>query len=133
VHSLRGCLTLCLLCISACAHHTRVPATPAAPSPKPAASPHAVEGSAFVATAYCQRGTTASGAHTATGIVAADPDVLPLGTRIRVSGLTRGHDGVYHVMDTGTRVRGRRIDVYMESCGDAKRFGTQRVRVAIVK
>ena len=133
MRSLRGCLTLCLLCGSACAHHARTPATPAAPPPGPAASSHAAGERTFVATAYCQNGTTASGAHTAIGIVAADPDVLPIGTHIRVSGLTRGRDGVYHVMDTGTRVRGRRIDVFMESCADAKRFGTQRVRVSVVR
>jgi 3D (Asp-Asp-Asp) domain-containing protein len=86
-----------------------------------------------VATAYCQNGKTASGAHTATGIVAADPGVLPIGTRIRVSGLTGGRDGVYHVMDTGARVQGLRIDVFVESCADAKRFGKQRVRVSVVR
>ena len=87
----------------------------------------------FVATAYCQDGKTASGAETVRGIVAADPDVLPIGTRIRVSGLKRGRDGTYRVMDTGTRVQGRRIDVFMESCADAKRFGRQPVRVAVVR
>ena len=86
-----------------------------------------------MATAYCQDGKTASGAHTITGIVAADPDVLPIGTRIRVSGLKRGRDGVYRVMDTGTRVQGRRIDLFVPSCNEAKRFGRQRVRVAVVR
>lgn len=84
----------------------------------------------FVATAYCRDGKTASGAHTGGGIVAADPDVLPLGARIRVSGLKRGRDGVYSVMDTGRRIRGRRIDLFVESCAAAKRFGKQPVRIA---
>jgi 3D (Asp-Asp-Asp) domain-containing protein len=88
---------------------------------------------AFVATAYCQDGTTASGADTARGIVAADPGVLPIGTRIRVSGLKRGRDGIYRVMDTGKRVHGHHIDLFMASCADAKRFGKQRVSVAIVR
>jgi 3D (Asp-Asp-Asp) domain-containing protein len=87
----------------------------------------------FVATAYCQDGRTASGAETTHGIVAADPDVLPMGTRIRVSGLKRGRDGVYRVMDTGTRVQGRRIDVFVASCAEAKRFGRQPVHVAVVR
>ena len=87
----------------------------------------------FVATAYCQDGKTASGVQTNRGIVAADPDVLPIGTRIRVSGLKRGRDGVYRVMDTGTRVQGRRIDVFVTSCAEAKRFGKQPVHVAIVR
>jgi len=87
----------------------------------------------FVATAYCQDGKTASGVETTRGIVAADPGVLPIGTRIRVSGLRRGRDGVYRVMDTGTRVQGRRIDVFVTSCAEAKRFGKQHVHVAIVR
>ena len=87
----------------------------------------------FVATAYCQEGKTASGAHTESGIVAADPHVLPIGTRIRVTGLKQGRDGMYRVMDTGTRVRGRRIDLFVASCAAAKRFGKQSVQVAILK
>jgi 3D (Asp-Asp-Asp) domain-containing protein len=86
----------------------------------------------FVATAYCRDGQTASGAHTAGGIAAADPGVLPIGTRIRVRGLKRGRDGVYRVMDTGPRVRGRRIDLFMSSCAEAKRFGRQAVRVVVI-
>jgi 3D (Asp-Asp-Asp) domain-containing protein len=66
------------------------------------------------------------------GIVAADPDVLAIGTRIRITGLKRGRDGVYRVMDTGERVQGRRIDLFVESCAQARRFGRQSVRVAVV-
>jgi 3D (Asp-Asp-Asp) domain-containing protein len=87
----------------------------------------------FTATAYCQDGKTASGAHTTRGVVAADPGVLPLGTEIRVSGLKRGSDGVYRVLDTGERVQGRRIDVFMESCAEAKRFGRQQIRVSVIR
>lgn len=87
----------------------------------------------FVATAYCQDGKTASGAKTGRGIVAADPVVLPIGTHIRVSGLKRGRDGIYRVMDTGTRVQGRRIDVFVTSCAEAKRFGKQRVSVTVMR
>jgi 3D (Asp-Asp-Asp) domain-containing protein len=95
--------------------------------------PHTVGPRTFVATAYCHDGKTASGAETRGGTVAADPSVLPLGTEIRVSGLARGHDGVYRVLDTGSHVRGRRIDLFMESCAEAKRFGKQAVYVAILK
>ena len=87
----------------------------------------------FVATAYCQDGTTASGAETARGIAAADPGVLPIGTRVRVSGLKRGRDGIYRVMDTGKRLRGRHIDLFVESCAEAKRFGKQPVNVEVVR
>jgi len=122
-----------LLLSSACAPRARVPAPPSPPPPTHAAPSRVLEQTRFVATAYCQDGTTASGVHTNGGTVAADPDVLPIGTRIRVSGLKRGRDGVYRVMDTGARVQGRRIDVFVASCVEAKRFGRQAVRVAIVR
>lgn len=73
---------------------------------------------------------TASGTRAHEGIVAADPAVLPLGTRIYISG-TQGYDGSYLVTDTGSAVKGRKIDIYLPSAAAAKRFGTKRVRVQI--
>lgn len=64
------------------------------------------------------------------GMVAADPRVLPLGTRIRVTG-TNGYDGNYLVTDTGSAVKGRHIDLYLPSQAAAKQFGSQTVRVEI--
>jgi len=80
-----------------------------------------------VATAYCLRGTTASGTTVHRGTVAADPRVLPLGSRISI----RGRRGPYVVEDNGGAMKGRRIDIYMPSCDQAKRFGRQRVTVTI--
>jgi 3D (Asp-Asp-Asp) domain-containing protein len=109
-----------------------VPAAPRPPAAATTTSPRVSEQTAFTATAYCHDGKTASGAHTNRGVVAADPGVLPLGSEIRVSGLKRGN-GVYRVLDTGDRVRGRRIDVFMESCAEAKRFGKQQIRVSVIR
>src|SRR5204863_6622380 len=53
----------------------------------------------FEATAYSVTGTTASGMQTRRGIVAADPTVLPIGSRIRVHG-AGAYSGAYMVMDT---------------------------------
>jgi 3D (Asp-Asp-Asp) domain-containing protein len=60
----------------------------------------------------CARGpqATAAGIEVHEGIVAADPLVLPLGTRIRITG-TAGYDGNYLVTDTGAAVKGRQIDL----------------------
>jgi 3D (Asp-Asp-Asp) domain-containing protein len=44
-------------------------------------------------TAYCVSGTTKSGQQTRPGIVAADPRVLPLGSVIRVEGVSEPHEG----------------------------------------
>lgn len=84
-------------------------------------------------TAYCDYGETASGETTRRGIVAADPDVLPLGSRIRVTGLDRRHNRTYDVEDTGRKVQGRIIDIYMPSCEAAKEFGRQTARVRVVR
>ena len=83
-------------------------------------------------TAYCDQGETASGVQTRRGIVAADPDVLPLGSRIRVEGLAT-HSGTYDVEDTGSAVKGRIIDIFMRDCAAAKRFGRQTARVQVLR
>ena len=84
----------------------------------------------FIATAYSQKGHTASGAITRVGLVAADPKVLPLGSRIHVTG-AGDYSGEYLVADTGALVKGRHIDIFMPSHAEAKRFGKQRVTVHI--
>ena len=84
------------------------------------------------ATAYCLNGTTASGEETRPGIVAADPRVLPLGTHIRINGLRQPDTVVYKVSDVGPAIKGREIDIYMPSCGDAIRFGRRRIEVHVL-
>lgn len=83
----------------------------------------------MVATAYCLRGLTAAGGEVHHGTVAADPRVLPLGSRIRIHGRRIG--GTYVVEDQGAAVKGRRIDIFMPSCKQARRFGRQRVTVTV--
>ena len=74
----------------------------------------------FVATAYCLRGKTASGRMVGPGVIAADPRVLKLGSRVNLGG---ARSGSYVVADTGGRIKGNRIDIWMASCADARRFG----------
>ena len=84
-------------------------------------------------TAYCTEGETASGEQTRRGIVAADPQVLPLGSRVRVQGLGRPHDRTYDVEDTGREVKGRELDIFMADCAAAKKFGRQNAQVRILE
>jgi 3D (Asp-Asp-Asp) domain-containing protein len=84
----------------------------------------------FVATAESVSGVTAKGTLTHEGIVAADPDVLPLGSLIRVTGAGT-YSGIYTVTDTGPKVQGRHIDIYMDDVHEAKLFGRQTVYVRI--
>lgn len=85
----------------------------------------------FTATAYALRGRTASGRMVARGLIAADPRVLPLGTRVRVS--AGSHSGEYTVADTGGAVRGRRIDIWVPSTSEAMRFGRRNVRLTVLQ
>src|SRR5678815_4164123 len=75
-----------------------------APSSSRISGPHA-----FEATAYSLRGRTATGTQTRSGIVAADPNVLPLGSIIALE--AGDYSGVYEVHDTGARVKGNLVDV----------------------
>jgi 3D (Asp-Asp-Asp) domain-containing protein len=77
-------------------------------------------------------GTGASGKWSHPGTVAADRTILPLNSRIRVYGAGR-YSGEYTVEDTGGKVDGHHIDVYMPSNAEAKKFGRQRVKVVILK
>jgi 3D (Asp-Asp-Asp) domain-containing protein len=86
----------------------------------------------FIATAYSVEGTGASGKWSHPGTVAADRNVLPLNSRIRVYGAGR-FSGDYTVEDTGGKVDGHHIDVYMPSQAEAKKFGRQRVKVVVLK
>lgn len=84
------------------------------------------------ATAFSQEAQlTAAGTVPHEGIVAADPDILPLGTIIRVTG-AGPYNGRYVVTDTGSKVVGHHIDVYLASDIEAKRFGKKRVRVQVL-
>ena len=84
----------------------------------------------YVATAYSLRGRTASGRMVAKGLIAADPRHLPLGSRVRIEAGT--WSGEYLVADTGTRVRGKRIDIWTPSTRDAMRFGRRTVKLTVL-
>lgn len=87
----------------------------------------------FTATAYCKGTTTASGVRVRSGIAAADPDLLPVGSVIRVEQLPDKYNGVYTIMDTGPKVQGRKIDIYMWSCYEALDFGRRRAQIRVLR
>jgi 3D (Asp-Asp-Asp) domain-containing protein len=91
----------------------------------------------FAATAYCKGETTASGTAVRSGIAAADPALLPVGSVVQIE--TRGGDalkkynGIYTIMDTGPAVAGREIDIYMWSCIEAQLFGRRNVQLTVLR
>jgi 3D (Asp-Asp-Asp) domain-containing protein len=86
----------------------------------------------MLATAYCDRGPTRSGARAQHGVVAADIRRWPLGTRLQVLAPGQSYAGVYTVLDTGSKISGRDLDIFMASCAHARRFGKRTVQVRIL-
>ena len=87
----------------------------------------------FTATAYCKGTTTASGVGVRTGIAAADPELLPVGSVIQVYRLGERYNGIYTIMDTGPAVQGRHIDIYMWSCNEALDLGRKDIAINVLR
>ncbi len=87
----------------------------------------------FAASAYCKGEVTASGLAPRTGIAAADPEVLPVGSIVQVSRAGTKYDGIYTVMDTGPVVVGRKLDLYVWNCDEAVRFGLKPVHLFVLR
>jgi 3D (Asp-Asp-Asp) domain-containing protein len=83
----------------------------------------------FTATAYCLQGRTANGGGVRRGVIAADPRVLRLGSRISLGAGV--YSGSYLVADTGGAVKGRKLDIWVPSCAEARRFGRRTVQVFV--
>lgn len=73
-------------------------------------------------------GVTASGAIVEAGrTIAVDSSVIPLGTEVIINGNT------YIAEDTGSAIKGNRIDIYFETHQEALNFGVQYADVYIIK
>ncbi|MFT3742852.1 MAG: 3D domain-containing protein [Pyrinomonadaceae bacterium] len=82
---------------------------------------------AFSATAYCLSGKTAMGHGVRRGIIAADPRVLKLGSKITID--AGPWSGTYLVSDTGGGIKGKRLDIWVPNCSEARKFGRRSVQV----
>ena len=87
----------------------------------------------FTATAYCKGHTTQSGVAVRTGIAAADPDLLPVGSVIQIDNTLDAYRGVWTILDTGPKVHGRHVDLYVWSCHEALSFGRRPVQVSVLR
>ena len=102
-------------------------------SPRPSTRPTPSTGSTgggrqltVSSTCYCLKGTTASGLPVGPGIIATDPTVIPLGTRLFVPGYGNGV-----AADTGSAVKGNTIDLWVASCAQASAYGRRTVTITI--
>jgi len=84
----------------------------------------------YVATAYSLKGRTASGLMVSRGVIAADPRLLPLGSRVRLE--VPGYHGEYLVADTGGMIKGKRIDIWIPTSREAMRFGRRTVKLTVL-
>jgi peptidoglycan DL-endopeptidase CwlO len=100
---------------------------PASPSTAPAPS-ESTTGRALtvVATAYALSGSTATGLPVGPGIVAVDPAVIPLGTHMTIPGYGEGV-----AADTGSAIKGARIDVWVPTEAQAAQWGTRTVTIVL--
>ncbi len=85
----------------------------------------------FQATAYALRGRTRSGVYVRRGVIAADPRVIPLGSVVQIK--TPGYTGVYSVQDTGKKIKGKIIDVWVGSSREARIFGRRQVKLHVLR
>lgn len=86
-----------------------------------------MEATAYLPTDGGGNGITASGMVARRGVVAVDTDVIPLGTRLYIPGY-----GEAIAADTGGAIYGERIDLCMESYGEAMQFGRRDVTVYVL-
>lgn len=87
-----------------------------------------MEASAYLPGDSDGRGITATGMVARRGVVAVDPNVIPLGTRLYIPGY-----GMAIAADTGGAIRGHRIDLLMDSYGEAMEFGRQSIEVYVLQ
>lgn len=86
-----------------------------------------MEATAYLPTDGGGDGITATGIRARHGVVAVDPNVIPLGTRVYIPGY-----GEAIAADTGGDIIGNRIDVVLEDYGSAMQFGRRTVDVYIL-
>jgi Uncharacterized protein conserved in bacteria len=58
--------------------------------------------------------------------IAVDKNIIPIGETVRIN----GHD--YIAQDTGSAIKGNRIDIFMTSHEDAKKFGVRYAEVEVL-
>ena len=78
------------------------------------------------ATCYILKGTTASGLPVGPGIVAVDPTVIPLGTRLYIPGYGKGI-----AADIGGGIKGKIIDLWYSTYAQCAKWGRRTVTITI--
>ena len=77
-------------------------------------------------TGYTLTGRTATGIPVGYGVVAVDPSVIPLGTRLTIPGYGEGV-----AADRGSAVRGNTIDLWFPTLAEARAWGRRTVTIRL--
>ena len=80
------------------------------------------------AVAYHLPGNTALGVPVRTGVVAVDPRLIPLGTRLHVPGYGPGL-----AADVGFAIKGRIIDLWFPTTAAARNWGRRTVTITVYR
>jgi 3D (Asp-Asp-Asp) domain-containing protein len=112
--------------LQAAASPEDTPAAEAAPAPAPLAAAGGGRTIVVSSTGYALPGRTATGLPVGWGVVAVDPAVIPLGTRLTIPGY-----GESVAADTGSAVRGNDIDLWFPSLAQARSWGRRTVTVTL--
>ena len=92
------------------------------------ASVMSMEATAYLPTDGSGTGMTATGIPATYGVVAVDPGVIPLGTRLYIPGY-----GEAVAADTGGAINGYKIDLCMESYEECMNFGRRTITVYVLQ
>lgn len=97
-----------------------------APTPVPAAPPAGGRVLVVTSTGYSLPGHTATGIPVGWGVVAVDPSVIPLGTKLTIPGYGAGV-----AADVGSSVHGRDIDLWFPTLAQARAWGRRTLTIAL--
>lgn len=86
----------------------------------------------FTAFAYTSVGLTKEGKRPVAGkTIAADPKVLPLGSRVQISG-AGPWSGEYRVGDVGGAIKGNKVDIFVSNRKEALEFGRREITLSVL-
>jgi 3D (Asp-Asp-Asp) domain-containing protein len=99
---------------------------PDSPKVAPSAAASGPRTVTVTASGYSLPGRTSTGLPVGTGVVAVDPSVIALGTRLTIPGYGEGV-----AADTGSAVRGNVIDLWFPTLADALAWGRRTVTITL--
>ena len=81
------------------------------------------------ATAYAGDGITSTGIRPRWGVIAVDPSVIPYGSRVYIPAFKK----IFIAEDCGGGIKGKRIDIFMNSEREARNWGNRTIDIYIIE